>query len=152
MTSTITITDEQVEQFVDGFATAHLWANVESVEYGDDGEPRTDEHGETIRNEDASVIAEHGGGLHSFDDVSQREIRQVCEDFLTSNAADLLAASEQREWSYLGHDFALNAAGHGTGFWDRGLGEVGDRLSEASKVYGDMGGWLDADDTAHFGY
>lgn len=28
-----------------------------------------------------------------------------------------------------GHDFWLTRAGHGVGFWDRGLGELGDRLS-----------------------
>lgn len=29
-----------------------------------------------------------------------------------------------------GHDFWLTRNGHGAGFWDRGLGAVGDRLSE----------------------
>ena len=35
-----------------------------------------------------------------------------------------------------GHDFALTRNGHGTGFWDRGLGEMGDMLSNECKPYG----------------
>ena len=36
-----------------------------------------------------------------------------------------------------GHDFALTRNGHGTGFWDRGLGEIGDMLTEECKPYGE---------------
>ena len=36
-----------------------------------------------------------------------------------------------------GHDFALTRNGHGTGFWDRGLGEMGDMLTEECKPYGE---------------
>lgn len=32
-----------------------------------------------------------------------------------------------------GHDFYLTRCGHGTGFWDRGLGEVGDKLTKACE-------------------
>lgn len=37
-----------------------------------------------------------------------------------------------------GHDFWLTRNGHGAGFWDRGLGEVGDKLTEASKAAGEI--------------
>lgn len=35
-----------------------------------------------------------------------------------------------------GHDFWLTRNGHGAGFWDRGLGDVGDKLSEAARLEG----------------
>ena len=35
-----------------------------------------------------------------------------------------------------GHDFWLSRNGHGTGFWDRGLGEIGDKLHEAARACG----------------
>lgn len=38
--------------------------------------------------------------------------------------------------SQVGHDFWLTRNGHGAGFWDRGLGEVGEKLS---KIASDMG-------------
>ncbi len=36
----------------------------------------------------------------------------------------------------VGHDFWLTRNGHGAGFWDRGLGQLGKALSEAAKSYG----------------
>lgn len=36
----------------------------------------------------------------------------------------------------LGVDFWLTRNGHGAGFWDRGLGEIGVALTELSKSYG----------------
>ena len=36
-----------------------------------------------------------------------------------------------------GHDFALTRNGHGTGFWDRGMGAIGDMLTEECKPYGE---------------
>lgn len=35
----------------------------------------------------------------------------------------------------IGHDLYLTSAEHGVGFWDRGLGELGDKLS-------DLCGWM----------
>lgn len=36
----------------------------------------------------------------------------------------------------LGHDIALTRNGHGTGFWDRGYGKVGDILTDAADALG----------------
>lgn len=36
----------------------------------------------------------------------------------------------------LGHDFWLTRNRHGAGFWDRGLGEVGDKLTRLSHGFG----------------
>lgn len=36
----------------------------------------------------------------------------------------------------IGHNFWLSRQGHGTGFWDRGWGEVGDTLHAAAKTFG----------------
>lgn len=40
-------------------------------------------------------------------------------------------------YEQIGHDFTLTRNGHGTGFWDRGLGDRGDRLTAATKPYGE---------------
>lgn len=39
----------------------------------------------------------------------------------------------------IGHNFMLTREGHGTGFWDRGLGEQGEYLTTMCKVYGEAG-------------
>ena len=36
----------------------------------------------------------------------------------------------------LGHDLWLTRNYHGAGFWDRGLGEIGDKLTELAHSYG----------------
>lgn len=36
----------------------------------------------------------------------------------------------------LGHDFWLTRNHHGAGFWDRGLGELGDRLTKLADSFG----------------
>jgi hypothetical protein len=33
----------------------------------------------------------------------------------------------------------LTREGHGTGFWDRDLGGLGDRLAEAARRFGEFG-------------
>lgn len=60
------------------------------------------------------------------------------QDFARGNALDILRFMEatERGMGHVAHDFHLTRNGHGTGFWDRGAGEVGDRLTEACKAYG----------------
>lgn len=35
----------------------------------------------------------------------------------------------------MGHDLVLTSQGHGAGFWDRGDGELGDKLTALAKTY-----------------
>ena len=57
-------------------------------------------------------------------------------------AADLLDGIDAGQ---AGHDFWLTRNRHGTGFWDRELGAVGDALTVAAHGYGETGVWFDAD-------
>ena len=41
------------------------------------------------------------------------------------------------DWSQVGHDFWLTRNRHGAGFWDRGLGELGDKLTESAHKFGE---------------
>ena len=66
------------------------------------------------------------------------------EDAIASSSVDItgfLSLCEKdlegMEPSQIGHDFWLTRNGHGAGFWDRGLGERGMRLTRASKVFGE---------------
>lgn len=88
-----------------------------------------------------SELDEKGEPLDSSFDVpdidagGMKEMRVDCDDFVAANIADLANIDA----SQAGHDFFLTRNGHGAGFWDRGLGDVGDRLSDASKVYSSQG-------------
>jgi hypothetical protein len=47
------------------------------------------------------------------------------------------------EYEQIGHDFILTANGHGAGFWDRGLGERGDQLTELVRPFGTIDAYVD---------
>lgn len=69
-------------------------------------------------------------------------MEQDCQDFVLANYRDLAAHGTPEQG---GHDFWLSRNRHGTGFWDRGTGEVGDRLYEAAKLYGTVDVYLGDD-------
>lgn len=73
---------------------------------------------------------------YEFDDVSDDTLRSMwdnCKDFYNAN----LELLEYIDNEQAGHDFWLSRNGHGAGFFDRGLGKIGDQLQTAAKVYGD---------------
>ena len=71
------------------------------------------------------------------------QITQDCSRFQQAHAV-LLAEAYSRysvtdgssPETYAGHDFWLTRQGHGAGFWDRGLGEVGEKLTAAAHAVG----------------
>ena len=114
---------------LDDFTTAYiecaLWCtNDESDESG--GEPLDDNYG--------------------IGDISQKALESIvedCKDFQESNkelleqAYELYTPSAWTPQSQAGHDFMLTRNGHGAGFWDRGIGEVGNKLTKACEPYGE---------------
>lgn len=79
----------------------------------------------------------------ALDDGEEELAQETLDAFLADCGAFLgeidglgLAWRDEMEWARLGHDFWLTRNGHGVGFWDRGLGELGDALSEAAKRQG----------------
>lgn len=50
------------------------------------------------------------------------------------------AVAEGFSWYRVGFDFWLSAEGHGSGFWDVGLGELGDNIDATVTGYGDLVG------------
>jgi len=78
---------------------------------------------------------------YSADDIAPAALEKMtadCESFY-SKAAELIEASGL-DYEQIGHDFWLTRNGHGTGFWDRGLSDVGDQLTALSKEFGEV--WL----------
>lgn len=89
-----------------------LWSSVD-----DDGEPLD--------------------SVYSIDDISAQAVKQMQADidaFVESNE-ELLRESGMSD-EQIGHDFWLTRNGHGSGFWDRGLGSIGVALTKASKPFG----------------
>jgi hypothetical protein len=59
--------------------------------------------------------------------------------YLASNDADCQEWIERYGEESLGHDIWLTSQHHGAGFWDRGAGELGERLTEAAHTCGFAG-------------
>lgn len=80
---------------------------------------------------------------YDIDDIAIEaiaEAKRECDDFQDANEELLEQAYQQSGYNdgAAGHDFWLTRNGHGAGFWDRGLGEVGKELAKASKAYGSV--------------
>jgi hypothetical protein len=56
-----------------------------------------------------------------------------CADFWKANREDL----QDIDSDDAGHNFWLTRNRHGAGFWDMGLGDIGQRLTDAAHVYGE---------------
>jgi hypothetical protein len=106
-----------LDSFTSGYIECALWSSTECDADGNMGPSLDDNYGP----EDIAL-------------PTLLEMARDCKAFQRDNADDLAGLDE----SQCGHDFWLTRNGHGAGFWDRGLGERGDRLSKASKVYGSV--------------
>jgi hypothetical protein len=101
---------------------------------------------------DCSDDDEPGMADAIFSDEFIQQAVDDCRAFRADNA-DLLAlvlekfsAGDQQN----GHDFWLTRNGHGSGFWDRGYGEIGQRLTESAKKFPEIDVYL-ADDGLIYG-
>lgn len=115
--------DAALASFVEGYDECARWGGV----WDADGELEEDAYG------------------YDWDVAASWEIVGDCADFLAAQWDDMVKAWQRAtgstvdvDWERMGHDFYLTRCGHGTGFWDRDYGPAGDRLSDASKVYGDV--------------
>jgi hypothetical protein len=60
-----------------------------------------------------------------------------CNSFIIANE-ELLTEYCNRGYdlSQAGHDFWLTRQGHGAGFWDKGMEELGEQLTAIAEAYG----------------
>lgn len=68
-----------------------------------------------------------------------------CKKFLEKVDLEELPLEELNP-EQIGHDFWLTRNDHGAGFWDRGLGELGERLTKISKDFGEIDLYLGDDE------
>lgn len=119
--------EDYIEKFATGALRAALWADAMPQSEGENAETGMDA-GEA-----------NGFDLSDMEPDSRSQFEEVCGDFCKANAEDL----RKIEPGQAGYDFWLTSGGHGAGFWDRGLGAVGERLTEAAKVYTFDGVWVE---------
>jgi hypothetical protein len=95
-----------------------------------------------------------GGNSVSFADLAPSALALMiadCATFQNANAELLDRAYQLGEAqacyddTCAGRDFWYSRNGHGVGFWDRGLGEVGDNLDKAAKHFRAIDSYLGDD-------
>lgn len=120
----------ELTEFARAYITCALWStNDNAMPQG--GEPLD-------RNYDVSDIAPE----------TLTRMLEDCARFEHENASILpMFTSIARSQS--GHDFWLTRNRHGAGFWDRGLGSVGDALTKAAHALGEFDLYIGDDGQIH---
>jgi len=124
------LTDKETPDGLDEFTTAYLVAALWSTNDNSDesgGQPLD-------LNYDIWDIAPE----------AMRSAMESCAEFqeqhkeLLATAYELYTPRDGYHGPALaGHDLWLTAAGHGAGYWDRGLGDVGKALTDAARKFGE---------------
>ncbi|UTN92852.1 hypothetical protein SEA_BENCH_134 [Mycobacterium Phage Bench] len=125
----VELSGADINAMVEGYLDAQLWAGLDYREEGsepvhyDENYSREDiaeDYVAAVRAELTEVVAQHPLAVRMY-----------------LNARNVRLDWEGSEWSSaFGHDFYLTREGHGAGFWDRGLGELGEYLTGIAKSYG----------------
>lgn len=103
-----------MDNFTEAYIECALWASLD-----EDGAPFDESNAELA----PQTLQDMENDCREF----QTRAKVLLED-----AYDCVAYSEARA----GHDFWLTRCRHGAGYWDRGLGPVGDALTECAHAFG----------------
>ncbi len=82
---------------------------------------------------------------NTFTKQTRKQAYQYCKRFVKTNQTLVneymnapqnpwLKSEEWRRYQELGHDLWLTVQGQGAGFWDRGLGALGERLTDVCRA------------------
>lgn len=104
--------NEYLREFIISYLEAALWSECD-----DDG-----------------CAIDNNYGIGDINPKSKRAAIRDCIIFVEANATDLQATGAK--WGRHGFDYWLTRNGHGAGFWDRGYGKRGERLTAAAKADG----------------
>lgn len=83
--------------------------------------------------------------IEDFAPESVESAEKEINDFLALLEAENILWEESLSEEQFGHDFWLTRNHHGAGFWDRGLGDLGKKLTEWAHSYGSLDVYLGDD-------
>ena len=113
----------QIQEALDAYLECALWASAD-----DDGEPIDVTYSVTDIAPESILAAET--------DVS---------NFMHLLADEGIAWGDKMSPAQLGHDLWLTRNHHGAGFWDRGLGELGGKLTHWAHTFGESNAYVGDD-------
>ena len=132
-----------MDAVVSGATDAILWTSSCSGTVSIDGHAHTTDAPEDC-DKSLSLIG------YTADDMADQAREQIAADvraFVETNADDLAAliGEGKADAGSIGYDFTLTRNREGAGFWDRGYGERGERLTANTHPYGEMSGYVGDD-------
>ena len=131
---------DALNAMTDGYLEALLWTSVtdESAEEGGDETYQdagfdaydvTPEFRARVLDHLLGVVVAHPLAVRLY---GARRVLPAGGSFRLGN----VTVAQDGGWDYFGHDYLLTRDGHGAGFWDRGLGELGDYLTKIAENNG----------------
>lgn len=136
-----------VDAMVVGYVECQLWAGLdwdhercnddcdrENAHPWDEHYSRDDvspEYVAKVRDELAAFVAAHPLAVRMY--LNFRHYYHAGENGVIVRKRQTLPSFDSAQF---GHDLYLTREGHGAGFWDRGLGELGDYLTQRAKWAG----------------
>lgn len=122
-------TSQEMDGFLRGYVTAALWSSLDNT---DDYGPQdiAPESLECMKRDCRRFQEENVADLNEY-----YRLIKVCHGYSPEECA--------------GHDFWLSRNRHGTGFWDRDAGEIGDKLHEAAVRFGETDLYIGDDDKVY---
>lgn len=127
-----------IDDMVTGYLACQLWAGLDLGREDESGNNRpldenygvddiADTYVDSVRHEIRETVGAHPLAVRMY--LSHLSTRsRVAAGF---GRVDQAITSE-----YFGHDLYLTRERHGTGFWDRGLGELGEYLTRIAQGLG----------------
>jgi len=100
------------KQFKQSYIAAAMWSS-------------TDNHGSPLDDLGLEIAEDTLANIHTD-----------CATFFGDQASVWIDAGMSD--SQAGHDFWLTRNKHGAGFWDRGLGRIGENLTAAAHAFGEV--------------
>lgn len=125
--------DRDLAEVVKHYLICAMWATNDNADPETGGDPIDDNY-----------------DLDDFAPEALKEATEDCQSFLKLVADQKVDTSW---WSdeQMGHDFWLTREHHGAGFWDRGQGEPGRRLTTLAHTFGEGNLYVGDDNKLHFG-
>ncbi|UTN91454.1 hypothetical protein SEA_OUTIS_91 [Gordonia phage Outis] len=125
--------DHGVESIARGYVDALCWTQRDVAASADD-----DTDGD-------QTLRDLGYGYDELHPDTRDRIIAELTDVVTAHplavrmygAARTFSFGDGNVWEHFGHDYLLTRDGHGAGFWDRGLGELGDYLTSIADAAGE---------------
>ena len=109
-----TTTDTTLDNFTQAYLVCALWSE----------------------NDDSDTPLENNYHIEQLASVAMDTAKQDCALFQKQNEellSQMYAAGHKPEQA--GHDLWLTRNGHGAGFWDRGMGDLGNKLADAARDF-----------------